>query len=143
MQDHRGSAANLETSRDGDAKKSDLQQLWSSTPTLLSLVAVALLGVIATSSVVLIGAWLWGLGGSLGWFLMVFVLVPCSGLVLVWQGRLVLAARARWWVKRRLPHQQCAACEFSLAGLAPEPDGCTVCPECGAAWKLGDIADDR
>ncbi len=31
---------------------------------------------------------------------------------------------------------QCRACTFSLAGLAAEPDGCTVCPECGAAWRL-------
>lgn len=30
----------------------------------------------------------------------------------------------------------CPACEYSLESSAPEPDGCTVCPECGAAWKL-------
>lgn len=30
----------------------------------------------------------------------------------------------------------CAACGYALKGLAPDPDGCTVCPECGAAWTL-------
>lgn len=29
----------------------------------------------------------------------------------------------------------CGACRYPLTN-APDPDGCTVCPECGAAWKL-------
>jgi hypothetical protein len=29
----------------------------------------------------------------------------------------------------------CAACAFSLEGLAPEDDGCVICPECGHAWN--------
>jgi hypothetical protein len=33
-------------------------------------------------------------------------------------------------------HSMCPACGHSLTGLAPESDGCTVCPECGAAWKI-------
>ena len=38
----------------------------------------------------------------------------------------------RWMCKSR----QCPSCSYGLADLAPEPDGCTVCPECGAAWRL-------
>ncbi len=34
-------------------------------------------------------------------------------------------------------HDFCAACYNDLRTLAPDPDGCTVCPECGAAWRLG------
>jgi hypothetical protein len=30
----------------------------------------------------------------------------------------------------------CPACEHSMRGLSPEKDGCTVCPECGAAWNV-------
>jgi len=30
----------------------------------------------------------------------------------------------------------CLVCSYKLGGIQPEPDGCTVCPECGAAWKL-------
>lgn len=33
-------------------------------------------------------------------------------------------------------HGHCADCGYSIKGLPPEADGCCVCPECGAAWKL-------
>ncbi len=32
---------------------------------------------------------------------------------------------------------QCRACRFPLEGLPVEDDGCVVCPECGAAWRVG------
>jgi len=34
----------------------------------------------------------------------------------------------------------CASCGYSLAGLSSESDGCTVCPECAAAWKMPEKA---
>ena len=30
----------------------------------------------------------------------------------------------------------CLICEYNLAGLQPESDGCTICPECGGAWRI-------
>lgn len=30
----------------------------------------------------------------------------------------------------------CGACFTDLSGVRPDPDGCTPCPECGAAWRL-------
>lgn len=30
----------------------------------------------------------------------------------------------------------CPHCRFSLSGISPDTEGCAVCPECGAAWKL-------
>ncbi|MCL4743181.1 MAG: hypothetical protein KJZ54_13365 [Phycisphaerales bacterium] len=30
----------------------------------------------------------------------------------------------------------CVACGQDLTGVPAHPDGCTVCPECGAAWRL-------
>lgn len=30
----------------------------------------------------------------------------------------------------------CPSCAYKIDELVPEPDGCTVCPECGAAWKV-------
>ena len=30
----------------------------------------------------------------------------------------------------------CPACWYDLAESPIEPDGCCVCPECGAAWRL-------
>ncbi len=29
----------------------------------------------------------------------------------------------------------CPGCDYSIAELEPADDGCTVCPECGAAWR--------
>ncbi|MFN7019700.1 MAG: hypothetical protein ACK4WH_00045 [Phycisphaerales bacterium] len=29
----------------------------------------------------------------------------------------------------------CGSCGYSLGNLSAEPDGCLVCPECGAAWR--------
>lgn len=36
-------------------------------------------------------------------------------------------------------HQRCAACSYNLVGVTPEPDGCTVCPECGGAWMVHEM----
>lgn len=30
----------------------------------------------------------------------------------------------------------CGACAYRLRAVPPDTDGCTVCPECGSAWKL-------
>jgi hypothetical protein len=30
----------------------------------------------------------------------------------------------------------CLACGYDVRGVPPESDGCTVCPECGAAWRF-------
>jgi hypothetical protein len=30
----------------------------------------------------------------------------------------------------------CPSCLYDLQNLPPQEDGCTVCPECGAAWRL-------
>jgi hypothetical protein len=35
----------------------------------------------------------------------------------------------------------CASCGYDLRSLTPAPDGCTVCPECGAAWRLPAVDD--
>ena len=33
-------------------------------------------------------------------------------------------------------HGHCATCGYLLVDLPAAPDGCTVCPECGSAWKI-------
>ena len=30
----------------------------------------------------------------------------------------------------------CPACAYKLDGVEPDADACTVCPECGAAWRV-------
>ncbi len=53
----------------------------------------------------------------------------------------VLIARRRFLEIeiRRLP-RLCPQCLYDLAGSPAEDDGCTVCPECGAAWRFGEPA---
>ncbi len=31
---------------------------------------------------------------------------------------------------------QCGACGYELRAIPPDPDACTTCPECAAAWRL-------
>jgi hypothetical protein len=40
----------------------------------------------------------------------------------------------------RTRHGVCGACAYTLKGLERAPDGCTVCPECGAAWRLSVVS---
>ena len=51
-------------------------------------------------------------------------------------------ARARFAERRQHAERsaRCPACWYSLAGVASVDDGCVICPECGAAWRvvLGD-----
>ena len=35
----------------------------------------------------------------------------------------------------------CPHCAHGISGIPPEPDGCTVCPECGAAWQVGSVVN--
>ena len=34
---------------------------------------------------------------------------------------------------------RCPACGYDLKTVRRDPDGCTVCTECGAAWRLGSM----
>ncbi|MBX3387428.1 MAG: hypothetical protein KF768_12735 [Phycisphaeraceae bacterium] len=43
---------------------------------------------------------------------------------------------ARAWRDLYLLAGQCAACGYSIGDLRSAEDGCTVCPECGGAWRL-------
>jgi hypothetical protein len=31
---------------------------------------------------------------------------------------------------------RCPSCDYQIGRVPPQEDGCTVCPECGAAWKI-------
>lgn len=75
--------------------------------------------------------------GPIGWDL-----VPAAGFVLV---ALAVLRQALRRLADRPPQEvaaellrlgRCPSCAFLLTSTAPQPDGCTVCPECGAAWKL-------
>lgn len=70
----------------------------------------------------------------------------CALGVFIFGVAFVVFAMPWWWVfwrtrwmpaalESRLSARRCAACRYSLPE-EPQADGCTVCPECGAAWKL-------
>jgi len=46
--------------------------------------------------------------------------------------RLMLGRLVRALVDERC----CGCCAYDLSDLDPEHDGCTVCPECGSAWRV-------
>jgi len=62
---------------------------------------------------------------ALGWFFFVFWKPYCS-----WSNR-------RWERALGKAIPVCASCGYVLGSLPAASDGCTLCPECGAAWKLG------
>lgn len=69
------------------------------------------------------------------------VLIVAYPMIGMWGGGLFLWPMYRRYVvphaiRRTLLSRLCPACEFSLRDLLPQADGCTVCPECGAAWKI-------
>ena len=41
-----------------------------------------------------------------------------------------------WTARERVSIGSCGGCKYLLTSLQNETDGCTLCPECGAAWKL-------
>lgn len=40
-------------------------------------------------------------------------------------------------IVRCLRRRVCPSCGYPLPNVEPQEDGCTVCPECGAAWNVG------
>jgi len=46
------------------------------------------------------------------------------------------AQRRRRLATALLAERHCPCCLYSLAGLDSQADGCTICPECGAAWRF-------
>lgn len=64
----------------------------------------------------------------------VFVAPIVAGAIVPW-----IVAREQRLRRARsamLRHRRCPGCLQSLQGLGTDADGCTCCPECGAAWRL-------
>jgi hypothetical protein len=86
------------------------------------------------------------LRGSNGWI----VLIGMGGV------QLAIFGWGYWMMLRALPVRsvrelvgaylacgRCPSCGYKIEHVAAEGDGCVVCPECGAAWRIeGRGADD-
>jgi hypothetical protein len=96
-------------------------------PRKLSSAAIVLVAVIGGGAT---GAILLGL--AFVWFIL-----PWAGLVLLAEYQYLGPKRvANEAIKNCLEERTCPACLYSLVDLKPAPDGCVLCPECGAAWRL-------
>lgn len=69
---------------------------------------------------------------AVSWILGFLAIIGLLRLVWVLDRRRDLRERLQL---QSLPHA-CLACGYELDGLSVEPDGCTVCPECGSAWRF-------
>ena len=54
-------------------------------------------------------------------------------LVFIWAGHQFVRQH---YHRAILAQRFCPACAYRLVQLDADEDGCTVCPECGAAWRL-------
>ncbi len=70
---------------------------------------------------------------GLGYHPAMFAMPPLVVVVFVWAGRRYLRDRYHRVI---LTKGYCPSCGYRLVSARPEGDGCTVCPECGAAWRL-------
>jgi hypothetical protein len=72
----------------------------------------------------------WGIGMTVGWMVTVGFTTTLASIPM-----------ARWYwnpviVEAVVREGHCGACGYPLPTAAAEHDGCTVCPECGAAWRV-------
>ena len=65
-----------------------------------------------------------------GW--LVFSLVPWT----LWLVIVIIKSQAIATLCAFLHRAVCPSCEYPLVQLTPESDGCSICPECGGAWRL-------
>lgn len=78
------------------------------------------------------------------WAVVVTVAPSFRSVPIFWIVVVVSVVGFRFWARRAaagnlartaVAEGVCGACAYSLQDLATEPDGCLVCPECGAAWR--------
>ena len=64
------------------------------------------------------------------WPFAILIFIP---LVFIWAGHRFVRQH---YHRAILAQRFCPACAYRLVQLDADEDGCTVCPECGAAWRL-------
>jgi hypothetical protein len=92
-------------------------------------VAAALLAIMLTLAAPgMLAAWAAGGSPMLGGAVSIAVVIPLAILVLA-------VGRGHTACRDLLAGARCGACAYDLTASPVEPDGCVICPECGAAWR--------
>lgn len=73
---------------------------------------------------------------NLPWWGKILVPIPASVVATLLMIALVRRVAPRRIARDMVRAGYCASCGQDLTGLEPHEDGCTVCPECGAAWRV-------
>lgn len=109
---------------------------WRS-PLGIGLILVAGITLIGIAAIALVGP------DVVGLTIFSVVIAPTMTVILTALANIRTAWRERSQVLRTSMNARklCAACAYDLSSHEPEPDGCTVCPECSAAWRLTTPAD--
>ncbi len=104
----------------------------------LGLARTALVGLVAVPLLLVLREVLqWSRGRPVGVFniemIGLYGAIPTWIIVWFWQKR----SRVRRTCTIMLKNLRCPHCGYDIRGLPVDPqDGCTVCPECGCAWRL-------
>lgn len=97
----------------------------------------------------LVSLWYWGVAFGIAFYTAFLVsrgrtvggtlmLLPTCGTAYYALRRRRMIRREAYFLHRELFGRPsiCAVCSYDLASGSPDTDGCTLCPECGAAWRL-------
>lgn len=83
-----------------------------------------------------------------GWYAgeQVFTLLIIAGFLFFLPSLIVFGSLYEWLRQRKraealVRFARCGACGYPLGGHEAESDGCTVCPECSAAWRVPERSD--
>lgn len=72
------------------------------------------------------------------WWLLVLVCIMIGSVPQTWN--FVVRKHGQPIAAKLASQGLCGACGYALKGIAAEVDGCTVCPECDAAWNITSVA---
>lgn len=99
---------------------------------VLKLAAIGMLMGLLGGSTALLSGWL---GAGVPAWIMPALASGVMVSVFVYRSRRAVKRIAPRIIDAFLFEGRCPGCGYVMDGMQTEPDGCRVCPECGAAWK--------
>ncbi len=127
--------------RGWDRKKDFKKARWRATPAwakwMFGLAAGALILSILTGGVLATIAHVFEMSFADWVGDLVVTAVGGSLVAMIGAGGVTVAVEDRAAIRAILSMRVCLKCFYDLRGTPARADGCTVCPECGATWRLG------